>query len=121
MKKKHKVKHFKADCTKEFVDGYCVGSWVTSDPTSTMKARCLPCPPNVGASHKTFSIVEGFSAIRQHSKIAKHRQLFMTSMEDPDRTVPARQLSIKQAVKNQEEISEVESKRSYQLQISQLL
>ena len=45
----------------------------------------------------------------------------MTSLEDPARTVPARQLSIKQAVKNQEEILEIERKRSHQLQISQLL
>ena len=40
-KKSHKVNGFKSDWTKEFGDGYCVGSWVTSDQTSTMKARCL--------------------------------------------------------------------------------
>ena len=38
-----------------------------------------------------------------------------------DRTIPARQLSIKHAVRNQEEISEADRKRSHQLQISQLL
>ena len=45
----------------------------------------------------------------------------MQSMEDPGRIVPARQLSIKQAVRNQEEISEADRKRSHQLQVSQLL
>ena len=117
-KKSHKVKGFKLDWTKEFVDGYCVGSWVTSDPTSTMKARCLLCPPKIGESLRTFSIAEGFSAISRHSKTSSHQRLFMQSMEDPNRTIPARQLSIKQAVRNQEEISEADRKRSRQLQIS---
>ena len=86
-----------------------------------MKARCLLCPPKIGESHRTFSIAEGFSAISQHSKTSSHKKLFMQSTEDPKRTTPARQLSIKQAVKNQEEISEADRKRSHQLLISQLL
>ena len=42
-------------------------------------------------------------------------------MEDPNRIIPARQLTMQQAVKNQEEISEADRKRSHQLQVSQLL
>ena len=120
-KPSRKVKGFRAEWTKNFVDGYCVGTWLTSDPTNTMKARCLLCPPRNAESHRTFSIAEGWTAIPQHSKTAGHQQCFMQSMEDPDRIIPARQLSIHQAVKNQEEISEADRKRSHQLQKSQLI
>ena len=43
------------------------------------------------------------------------------SMENPDRIAPARQLSIMQAVKNQEEVTEQDRKRSHQLHKSQLI
>ena len=42
------------------------------------------------------------------------------SMENPDRIAPARQLSIIQAVKSQEEVTDQDRKRSHQLHKSQL-
>lgn len=137
-KKTHKVKGFRADWTKNCVDGYSVGTWLTSDPTNVLKARlvlnvdnddklklnhfrCLLCPPKLGESHRSFSIAEGFTAVIQHGKTGVHQKLFTQSMEDPNRIIPARQLTIQQAVKNQEEISEADRKRAHQLQVSQLL
>ena len=43
------------------------------------------------------------------------------SMENPDRIAPARQLSIMQAVKNQEGVTEQDRKQSHQLHKSQLI
>ena len=121
FKKAHKVKGFKAEWTKNLVDGNIVGSWCTSDPTNTKKTRCLLCPPRHGESHRTFSIDEGWTAIPQHYKTGVHQQCLKQSLEDPNRINPARQLSIKQAVKNQEDLTEADRKRSHQLQKSQLL
>lgn len=68
-----------------------------------------------------FSITEGFTAIKQHFQTSTHQKFMKESMENPDRIAPARQLSIMQAVKTQEEVTEQDRKRSHQLQKSQLI
>ena len=40
-KKIHKVKGFISNWTKNCLDGYSVGSWLTSDPSSRGKARLV--------------------------------------------------------------------------------
>ena len=37
----HKIKGFISDWTKSWIDVYCVGSWLTSDPNSIVKARSV--------------------------------------------------------------------------------
>ena len=66
----------------------------------------LIMPSKSGDSHRVFSITEGFTAVKQHFQTATHQKFMKESMENPDRIAPARQLSIMQAVKNQEEVTE---------------
>ena len=42
---------------------------------------------------RVFSIVEGFTAVKQHFQTATHQKFMKESMENPDRIAPARHAS----------------------------
>ena len=50
------------------MDDTPVRKWCVSDPSNPGRAKCLVCPHPKDKPAVTFSIGEGFSALRAHSK-----------------------------------------------------
>ena len=81
-KKNYKVKRFKPEWLQETLDDIKVSTWLNADPSDPRKGKCTVCPaptdsPFYGSS---FSIAEGFSAIRSHSKSKIHQK----AIEEPN-------------------------------------
>ena len=109
-KKTYKVKRFKPEWLQETLDEIKVSTWLIADPSDQQKGKCTVCPAPTDSPFygRSFSIAEGFSAIRSHSKSKIHHK----AIEEPNNNQEdaAEQMRIEQALKNQEELSRKERK-----------
>jgi hypothetical protein len=80
-KKTYKVKQFKPEWLLKILDDVKVGNWLIADPSDQKKGKCIICPAPSGSpfSGRSFSIAEGFSAIRSHSESKIHQK----ALEEP--------------------------------------
>ena len=105
-KKNYKVKRFKPEWLQETFDDIKVSTWLIADPSDPRKGKCTVCPAPTDSPFygRSFSIAEGFSAIRSHSKSKIHQK----AIEEPNNNQEAKQneqMRIEQALKNQEELT----------------
>ena len=88
-----------------------VSTWLIADPSDPKKGKCTVCPAPLYSpfSGRSFSIAEGCSAIRSHSKSKIHQNAVV---EEPNNNEeePIEQMRIERALKNQEEISRKDRK-----------
>ena len=122
MAKSYKVKTFKPEWLEDYLDGVQVKTWLTADPTAPNRARCLVCPAPASSpsGFSSFSIGEGVSAIKTHSKTNKHQK----ASEDRDlnrNQIPAKQMRIEQSLQNQGEINKIHRKEEEQILRGQIL
>ena len=78
-KKRMKVARFLSSWLDMTLDGQKVSRWLKPDPEDKSRATCLFCP-----SPNTFSITEGWKAVRQHNKTAKHMENMEASQRNPE-------------------------------------
>ena len=110
-KKNYKVKQFKLEWLQKTLDDIKVSSWLIADPSDPKKGKCTICPAPPGSpfSGRSFSIAEGFSAIRTHSVSKIHQK----ALEEPlnnNEDDGVEQMRIEQALKNQEELGRKDKK-----------
>ena len=122
-KKSYKVKVFKPEWLEDYLDGVQVKSWLTADPTSPNRARCMVCPApaNSLSGFCSFSIGEGFSAIKTHGKSQKHQKAEENKDQNRNEIPPAKQMRIEQSLKNQEEMNKAHRKQEDQILKGQIL
>ena len=100
------MKKFKPDWLEQTIEDVKVSTWLIADPSDPKKGKCTVCPAPLYSpfSGRRFSIAEGCSAIRSHSKSKIHQNAVV---EEPNNNEeePIEQMRIAQALKNQEEIS----------------
>ena len=111
----YKVKVFKPEWLENYLDGIQVKTWLTGDLTTPNRARCMACPAPVNSlsGFVTFSIAEGFSAIKTHSRTLALKHLKAEEEKDQNRNQipPAKQMRIEQGLQNQDEINKVHRKK----------
>ena len=74
-----KVSSFIPGWMDKAIDGNKVSVWLKPDPEKKGKAICTLCPaPN------SFSINEGWKAIKQHSDTNKHQENLNASQTNPE-------------------------------------
>lgn len=61
------------------IDGEKVSRWLTPDPKDKTRAMCLLCP-----SPNSFSITEGWKAVKQHNSTRKHSDNMEASQKNPE-------------------------------------
>jgi hypothetical protein len=109
-KKIYKVKRFKPEWLQKTFDDVKVSTWLIADPSDPKKGKCTVCPAPSDSpfSGRSFSIAEGISAIRSHSKSKTHQK----AVEEPNNNEedPMEQMRIEQALRNQEELSRKDRK-----------
>ena len=112
-----KVKGFKLEWLTQEVDGILIRSWCVSDPSDPGRAKCLVCPPPRNKPALTFSIGEGFSALRTHGRGKIHTKCYENSQNDQNHNEgPAlSQMYIETAMRNQEEINKHQRKLEEQV------
>ena len=103
IKKTYKVKRFKSEWLGNYLDGVQVKTWLVADPADPKQAKCtvFPAPADSPFRGRTFSITEGFSAIRTHSKTKIHQ----AASEDQNKYNIIEQMTVDQGFRNQGEIS----------------
>ena len=111
-KKSYKVKKFKSEWLQETFDNVKVSSWLVADPSDNKKGKCIVCPPPPDSpfSGRSFSIAEGVSAIKKHSKNKTHLKAIEKYNNNEEEQDVSEQMRITQALKNQEEISKKDRK-----------
>ena len=117
-----KVKGFKLDWLTQEVDGIPVKSWCVSDPSDPGRAKCLVCPPPKNKPALTFSIGEGFSALRTHGRGKIHSKSYENCQNDQNHNEGPvlSQMYIETALKNQEEITKQQRKLEEQVLASHI-
>ena len=68
-KRKVKVARFLPSWLDMTIQGQSVSTWLAPDPETMSRAICTLCPNN-----STFSINEGWKAVKQHYKTVKHQE-----------------------------------------------
>ena len=118
IKKTYKVKRFKSEWLGNHLDGVQVKTWLVADPADPKQAKCTICPAPADSPFpgRTFSIAEGFSAIRSHSKTKIHQ----TASEDPNQNNIIEQMTADQGFRNQEEISKQDRKEQENILLGQI-
>ena len=87
------------------VDEIPVSSWCVADPSNNLKAKCLKCRPGVSQPFGlTFSIREGFTAIKKHARATKHIK-YAQGDNEGHAIEGVEQIDIEAAFKNQEELN----------------
>ena len=112
-KKKYTVKLFKVDWLQSEVDGVLVRSWCVGDPTSKDRARCVICPSplNSPTGFCSFSIAEGFTAIKSHAKSKKHIAAADKQNNGKNENEPRpKQMRMEESLRNQAEITKAHRK-----------
>ena len=123
MPPKAKVKTFVVYWLEKDIDGVSVKSWCIADPSDHGRGKCLVCPPPRDSPQgKTFSIGEGFSALKSHAKGKVHEAHYEKKQTDPNHNVKdgLKQMYVETAFKNQEDISQKQKKLQEQVLESQI-
>ena len=124
-KGQHRLKGFLNSWLEELIDGQKVKSWLARDPENSLQAICLVCPPSSeNVKGNFFSVAEGFSAITKHAKGMKHKDNIESTWKDPNHNKVrqgSKQISIQDAVINQQEQISSDVKRNSDLLSSQIL
>ena len=123
MPPKAKVKAFVVSWLEKEIDGVRVKSWCLGDPSDPGRGKCLICPPPKDSPQgKTFSIGEGFSALRTHAKGKIHLSHYDMKQSDPNHNVQdgLKQMYIETAMKNQEDITKKQKKLEEQVLEAQI-
>jgi hypothetical protein len=74
-----KVAMFLPKWLDKSIDGEKVSRWLTPDLMDKTRAMCLLCP-----SPNSFSITEGWRAVKQHNTTKKHVENMEVSQRNPD-------------------------------------
>ena len=90
---------FQSSWLDQDVDNIPVRTWCAPDPSNNEKAKYLTCPAKFEPFGKTFSVKEGFTAIKKHAKTAIHVSNYKPVDEAEDDRLE--QINIEAAFKNQ--------------------
>ena len=111
---------FQPSWLEKEVDNIVVKTWCTSDPSDEEKAKCLTCPASkLEPFGKTFSVKEGFTAVKKHAKRSVHISNYKNIGEAPEDRFE--QIDIETALKNQEDQSKRQTTENRQLLEGQIL
>ena len=101
------------------VDNIPVISWCAADPSNKDKAKCLTCPAKHEPFGKTFSVKEGFTAVKKHARTAIHMSNYKAVDEAAEEGFE--QINLEAAFKNQEELNKRQVTENRQLLEGQIL
>ena len=104
------------------IDGISVKEWCGGgSKENPQRARCIVCPPTVAEPLGiTFSIAEGFTGLKAHTRGTRHRE-HMEKKEAGEELDEPRQISMLAALDNQKHLTEKSRKEGEQLLKSQIL
>ena len=115
-KRKVKVVRFLSSWLDNSIEGHKVSMWLRPDSTDKSRAICSFCP-----SPNSFSINEGWKAVKQHSTTAKHQENLRASQTNPEfRQVDHTAPKIKEGLKKMHELNKNQNATKEGVLVSQV-